>query len=121
MAFSTHRSLLIFWCLALAVTAVLGLTSAAAPPSEHHLDKMIHLGVFGALATVPMAGFRRPAWALGAALALIPFGGLIELGQTLIPDRNGSFGDAAANTLGVLLGIAAGWMLRRLRTRLQAA
>lgn len=121
VTFFTSRPLLAFWCLALALTAVLGLTAAAAPPTQHHVDKLIHMTVFGGLAAVPVAGFRNRAWALGAALALIPFGGLIELGQELVPGRTGSLGDAAANTLGVLAGIAAGWVLRRLRNRPQAA
>lgn len=121
MTFFSTRPLLAFWCVALALTAVLGLTAAAAPPTQHHADKLIHITVFASLAAVPMTGFRNRAWALGAALGLIPFGGLIELGQELVPGRTGSLGDAAANTLGVLAGIAAGWMWHRLRNRPQAA
>lgn len=116
MTFFLQRPLLTLWCLALLLTAVLGLTAAAAPPAHHHVDKLIHMTVFAGLALIPMAGFGRLPWALGAAVALIPFGGLIEVGQSLVPGRNGSMGDAAANVLGVLLGIGAGGMLRRLRT-----
>lgn len=117
MAYFTNRPIVALWLLALILTVILGLSSAAAPPPQHHIDKLIHLTVFSGLALLPLVGIARTPLALAAAVMMIPFGIVIELGQALVPGRSASLGDAAANTLGVSAGIMAGWMVRRLRFR----
>ena len=75
-------------------------------------DKLHHLLGFFALAFSCRLAFLRVKlhWiALGCVLA----GVAIEYAQALIPLRTASLYDALANTIGVVLGLAAGWLCTR--------
>ena len=52
---------------------------------------------------------------LAVALANMSFGGLLELGQAIVPGRMGSVADALLNAVGVALGVVATslWLARR--------
>ena len=82
-----------------------------------HADKLLHGITFLAL-TLWFAGLvARHAWGR-LALALIVFGLVIEACQFLVGYRTADWIDLAANTLGILLGMAlataglGGWGLR---------
>lgn len=84
-----------------------------------HGDKLNHLAAFMALALA--AGFgtapgRRNTWRV--VLALLVYGGFIELVQTQIPGREGEWADLAADLVGVALGL---WLTAALRGRLRTA
>jgi len=77
-------------------------------------DKLDHLLAFGSLGLVAMCALpaaRRAAPA--AALALLAYGGFIELVQAQIPGRTASWADLAADAVGIVLGLTLAAALRR--------
>ena len=88
------------------------------PPGLLSLDKLIHLGEYGvlgallarALAAGGRTGARGFAWAL--ALGAL-YGASDELHQALVPGRDASVLDWAADAAGSALGAAAFLSLRR--------
>ena len=85
------------------------------PPSPYGVDKLVHGGVFLALAlTGSWAGMRRTA----LAVVLPVYAAASELIQTIPAlQRDGSIADWAADAVGVLLGLLlwAGFTRRRAR------
>lgn len=105
--------------LALAYLA-LGLFTALAliprPPSLDvtHADKAAHLLAFAAASGLATLGSRSLRAALSHAATFLVAGGVIEVLQdTFAPQRDGSWADAAANAVGVVLGVAAGRLALR--------
>lgn len=106
-------------CIAvLAVIAFSGLRPEPVPQVFDQQDKLHHMLAFAAL----MFSLRlalpqwRVVWAAAASLAAAL---LIEVGQSLLPNRQASLGDMLANTIGVLIGwgcsyLAYQWYLRRI-------
>ena len=94
----------LFWAALLLVTVVsLWPLSIAAPVD--HADKLVHFFFYLGLGLLAWWGGLWPsqgrfAWIV--ALALIAHGIAIELGQSLVPNRFASLGDALANAAGVL-------------------
>lgn len=82
------------------------------PPSPYETDKLVHGGVFAALAlTGSWAGAGRTV----LAVALPVYAAVSELIQTIPAlQRDGSVGDWLADTVGVLLGLLLwAWLTRR--------
>lgn len=74
-------------------------------------DKLNHLLAFAALAFSAGLGFPTPrAVRFGAPLALLAYGGLVELMQARVPQRSAEWADLLADGLGIACGalIAAG-------------
>ena len=71
------------------------------------------MGVYLALAALPavLFGRLRLVISMGVLLAVIGFG--IEVAQSDVPGRTGSELDLFANCLGIILGVAAGRLLKR--------
>jgi VanZ family protein len=76
-------------------------------------DKSNHLIAFAVLMLVGRLSWPRRPWALG--LALLAYGGLIELAQTQVPGRDGEWPDLLADAFGLALGLLADRLLRRAR------
>lgn len=103
--------------LGVATALVLSLT----PPMLNeagHTDKIVHLSGYAVLMFWWAQVVVRQRWKL--AVAVVLFGGAIELLQGLTPDRDPDVLDALANTGGVLLGWLAAWFLPNLPTLLAA-
>ncbi|MBQ0929652.1 VanZ family protein [Ideonella sp. 4Y16] len=66
-----------------------------------HADKLRHAAAFAALWLV---GYRAGGRGWRLALGLLVFGGLIEVLQSLTPDREPSLADVAADAVGLALG-----------------
>lgn len=84
----------------------------APPPAPEGSDKLVHFIAFAALA-FPLARTGR----LGLFAVFIgasAFGGLIELIQPTF-NRSADVGDWVADTVGVVIGIGAALLYRRLR------
>jgi len=99
---------------ALLLIAVAWLALSPAPPVSINTgwDKANHLLAFAALLfSGRLAWAQRPAL-LG--LALLAYGGLIELAQMQIPGRDGEWADLLADASGMGLGLLAFMLLRRL-------
>jgi VanZ family protein len=95
-----------------AAVAVLGLSLAPldVPPalSPTNADKLAHATLHGGLMFCFARGYARRAWPF-IALALVAYGGLIELLQGLTPTRMASVPDALANSLGISIMLALEW------------
>lgn len=69
-------------------------------------DKLNHLLAFSALAFSAGLGFPAPRMPrLAAPLALLAYGGLIELLQLRVPGRSGEWADLLADGLGIACGV----------------
>lgn len=102
----------------LAVILFSGLKPEPVPQVFEQQDKLHHLLGFAALMFTLRLAFPqwRVLWAITASLSAAV---LIELAQSLLPNRWASLGDMLANTLGVLLGwgcshLAYQWYLQRI-------
>ncbi len=88
------------------------------PPMFDGIDKLQHLGAFAALALVarcglPLHGVAGRRHGAQVAVALLVYGGAIELVQTQIPGRTASWADLAADLVGIAAGLALVAALRR--------
>ncbi len=90
----------------LAVIAV-SLLPRADMPGHGHVDKVAHFVAYFGMGS--MAWYAMPALRLRllAAVSAVGLGGLLEVVQHFIPGRSASSADAAVNTLGVAVGVAA--------------
>jgi len=84
--------------------AVAALTPAARPPTSGGFDHYLHALVFGSLTIVTFAAFPV-AWVVACVVFTTSI--LIEVGQMLVPERSASWGDVAANALGIAIGMLA--------------
>lgn len=102
----------------LAVILFSGLRPEPVPQVFNQQDKLHHLLGFAALIFTLRLAFPqwRAFWTIAVSLGAAT---LIEVGQSLLPNRQASLGDMLANTLGVLFGwgcshLAYLWYLRRI-------
>jgi VanZ family protein len=102
----------------LAVILFSGLRPEPVPQIFDQQDKLHHVVGFAALMFTLRLAFPqwRVLWAIMVSLSAAL---LIEIGQSLLPNRQASLGDMLANTFGVLLGwgcsyLAYQWYLRRI-------
>jgi VanZ family protein len=93
----------------IAAAVVGSLAPHLGPPEAYHIDKIVHLGGYAVLtflltlAMPPRWGL--PAAALVAALSAILLGGILEIAQTVVPGRDGSWGDFAVDAVGSVVGL----------------
>jgi len=116
------RTLVWRWTLLLLAGLIAVLAVMPVPPQQTDLgwDKLNHLAAFAALALCAVFGWRssRASRRLGVLLALLAFGGAIELVQLQVPNRSGEWGDLGADALGIGLGALLAWLwLRHRRER----
>lgn len=109
-------TLRLFWRLAFwgCVAAVLVLSLAPAAPElpTTGWDKSNHFIGFFALASLGLQAYSSDQRRLFIALLL--FGGLIELLQSLTPYRLAEWADWIADGVGLVVGFGLLWVLRRL-------
>lgn len=97
-----------FWraLLAVELAAICWLAFDPAPPAAAATfgDKINHAAAFAVLAFS-----ARLAWPRGSAaavwVALLAYGGFIEVVQTFIPGRSGEWADLAADAAGIAIGL----------------
>ncbi len=101
----------VLWLAALVAITVGSLVPTAVGAA--HSDKLMHLAAYGLL-----SGLTWPAFSIWdgrrlmvVALALVAFGFGIEFAQPIV-GRQFAVADGAANTLGVLVGIPLGHLVR---------
>lgn len=102
----------------LAIILFTGLRPEPVPQVFDQQDKLHHMLGFAALIFTLRMAF--PQWRVFWCIVLsLGAATLIELGQSLLPNRQASLGDMLANAVGVLLGwgcshLAYLWYLRRI-------
>lgn len=109
-----HRGLVLgFWALGLCV-AVLSLMPATYLPAQVFSlwDKAQHALAFTALAALGLLAYPRQPWRM--VIALLAFGGAIELAQAATGWRYGEWADWLADAVGLAAGSAMVWRARRL-------
>ena len=80
--------------------AWLSLGPSSGGASAPGVDKIGHFVAYFVLTSLLLMAFRRPYWAI-AVLASLVFGGLMEIGQFVLPyGREASWLDMAANAAG---------------------
>ena len=122
MAEALTRSLAWRWALLLLAALVAALALMPAPPRELDIgwDKLNHLAAFAALAVCAVFGWRSArAACLAVLLALLAFGGVIELLQLRVPNRSAEWSDLGADAVGIGVGalLALIWLRRRKEAR----
>jgi VanZ family protein len=105
------------WLVLVLAAAIAALALMPVPPQPAGLgwDKLNHLAAFAALALCAGFGWRSSRAArLAVLLALLAFGGAIELLQRHVPNRSGEWSDLLADGIGIGVGaLFALWWLRR--------
>lgn len=101
--------------LGIALTLVFSLGPPTLGEDESQLDKLAHVAGYAVLTFWWAQLITRRRWRL--ALAVMAFGGVIELLQGHAPERQPDPADALANAAGVLLG----WLAARLLPNLLEA
>ncbi|MBI3350785.1 MAG: VanZ family protein [Burkholderiales bacterium] len=96
--------------LLLAVITWLALTPAPPKTLSTGWDKSNHALAFGSLAFSSVwAWWQRPRqWPL-LVIALLAYGGAIEIAQSFLPPREGDWWDLLADGVGITLGLLAAW------------
>ncbi|ESP95171.1 hypothetical protein N483_12540 [Pseudoalteromonas luteoviolacea NCIMB 1944] len=80
-----------------------------------HLDKVVHFGVFFALAFFSHHAFRFKIWF--HMTLLIGYGAAVEWMQSTLPYRQASLGDFIADVMGAISYFVAIWLFRKYRLR----
>jgi VanZ family protein len=104
--------------LALLLVGVTALALLPAPKVGPDLgwDKFNHLAAFAALSFSATLGWRGPRpLQIGVLLALLGYGGLIELLQMFVPNRSAEWSDLLADAIGIGIGALAAASVLRLR------
>jgi VanZ like family len=99
-----------FWVCALAVL-VLSLMPIVSHMPSTGWDKSNHMLAFAVLIVLGLSGY--PGRMVLLLLGLLAYGGLIEVLQSLTPDRFAEWADLLADALGLIVGAGLGSMLRR--------
>lgn len=88
---------------------VLMLVPRPPPAFDTGWDKLNHVLAFAGPCFAGLAALRAGHWASGAplALALLAWGGALELLQPLLPPRGGDWTDLLADAVGIGLGALA--------------
>lgn len=111
-----RRLVMAVWLVSVAGAIALSLKPGLELPLGFwNADKVLHLLSYAWLGALPLFAFVRGDYARAAAYCMIPMGGLLEWGQSFVPGRAASMGDAVANALGVFIGI---WLAEMLLARL---
>lgn len=106
------------WAAGIALLAAGTLFSGLMPPYttllyQISLDNVLHFAIFMLLALISPFAFHARSKIFPALIFLALLGVALEFWQGFIPNRRCTLSDALANLLGLVLGAAAGFWLRK--------
>jgi len=76
-----------------------------------HIDKVAHFSIFVVLAGIMQRAFKAPIWI--HILLLASYGAGIEMMQSILPHRQGSFPDFIADILGAIFYFTSYWIWQK--------
>ncbi|MBU2969402.1 VanZ family protein [Pseudoalteromonas sp. C2R02] len=76
-----------------------------------HIDKVAHFSIFVVLAGIMHRAFKAPIWV--HILLLASYGAGIEMMQSTLPHRQGSFPDFVADLLGAIFYFTSYWIWQK--------
>lgn len=110
-----RRAVMAVWLVSVALTVYLSLRDQIELPVDFwNADKLYHGLAYAWLGGLPLWAFASGERGRAAAYCMIPLGGILEWGQSFLPARSASMGDAVANALGVFVGL---WLSEALMRR----
>ena len=95
------KTVLIIYALAVGFLSL----RPAAEPGVEHMDKVMHIVVYGLFAFLGFIAAKNTHAFYWICAAIVTYGGLLEIAQSHIADRQMSFYDFTANIFGVLVAI----------------
>lgn len=72
-------------------------------PDIEHVDKLYHFIAYGIFTLFAFRIFRTKTFFYIICIGIVAYSGLMEIGQSLVPDRSMSLYDLIANSIGVIL------------------
>ena len=78
-----------------------------------HWDKVGHFVIYAAFSVLGARLSTEPSRFLLICIGIVAYGGLMEIGQSFMPDRMMSAYDFLANTIGVAIGATFAWVILR--------
>ena len=112
-----RRAVMAVWLVSVAVTVYVSLRDQIELPVDFwNADKLYHAVTYAWLGGLPLLAFARGERGKAAAYCMILLGCLLEWGQSFVPGRTASIGDAVANAFGVFVGI---WLSEALMRRVR--
>tara|TARA_A100001037_G_scaffold152713_1_gene137856 strand:+ start:1433 stop:1804 length:372 start_codon:yes stop_codon:yes gene_type:complete len=112
-----HRIFVVAYFAALFTVIILSLVPQPDLGAPEGTDKALHLIAYGLIAGCAGLGFANWNHRVLAGTSAIGIGIFLEIAQLGWASRNGSVADGVSNTVGVILGLAAAWLILKLFER----
>ncbi len=97
-----------YWVLGLVLLAV----GSLMPFELYGIDTVVHFIMYAVLSFIPISLFSRRRTAFLVAIAMSPLGYLLEVLNMIVTFGSFNAYNALANNLGILAGIATGFIVR---------
>ena len=95
---------MLVWALCLIAITLGSLLPNIYVPEEYHLDKLIHGSSYAGLAFLSYFFTKNRRLFVSILIMLVLIGSAIEILQIFMPPRDGTIGDFAADSVGVICG-----------------
>lgn len=96
-----------------AVIVVSVLPRADLAPGPEGIDKLYHAFAYAIIAGCGALGFTNARLRVFSAFLALVTGGVLEIVQTYLPNRTGTWDDGVANAAGILIGYGTAIIMRR--------
>jgi VanZ family protein len=77
--------------------------SSVTPDIGHHVDKLYHFILYGIFTLLAFRISKTKTFFYIICIGIVAYSGLMEIGQSLVPNRSMSLYDLIANSIGVIL------------------
>ncbi len=113
-------------CLIIFILSIVTFKSIPEVAQFHNSDKLMHILMYCSLGFIAYYEFLKDEifkikysfWLFFMFVFFVLFGGLIEILQaTVFNPRTGELGDWIADIIGLMIGMGAGWIIRKFLLR----